>query len=58
MVIRILSAKYMEVRSVFTPLTRPATCFVFAGNGEDSIPPPICMPSRPFDIVEVAIVGL
>jgi hypothetical protein len=40
MMIKILSAKYIDERSVGTPLTSPAACFVFAGKGEGVDPPP------------------
>ncbi len=38
--IKILSAKKIEATSVWTPLTRPAACFVAAGNGEVSVASP------------------
>lgn len=38
MVINILSAKYMEETSVWTPFTRPTACFVEAGKEEASTP--------------------
>ncbi len=37
MVIIILSAKEMDITSVFTPFIGPATCFVRAGKGAEMI---------------------
>lgn len=52
---KILSAKYMEVRSVCMPLTGPATCLVAAGNGDGTTPLPISIVSIPFDSVGIEL---
>jgi hypothetical protein len=57
-VIRILSAKYVDVRSVGVPLTRPATSFVFAGKGDSSVPRVSSNPFKSFDTVDTSGTGM